>query len=96
MWGLVFDWTVRFSDVLTLGLGMILIPFARVVLTTLVEVRDAARELTLLVKGTGQGPNTGLIGAVAHLEEESMRHRRWLIAINAGLPPEDRIRMERT
>lgn len=66
-----------------MAVGLVLIPFGKVLISTLFSLRDAVLELTLLVKGTDS--STGLLVDVAALKKESLKHRDRLIEIGTEL-----------
>ena len=86
------EWVVDVGDLVIALIGLVLIPLMRMLMTTLWSVRDAVRELTLIVVGSDKNPEAGLIGEVSSLKKESQRHRTWLIELQAeqGVRRDDR------
>ena len=63
-------------------------------ISVLITVRDELRDLKHAV-GT-RNPPEGLLGDAEVLKRDAIRQRQWLIEINANLPDDRRVRMERT
>ena len=87
-----FDGTIHLGDVMVGLIGLILIPLGRLLVTTLLTLREAVAELTYIVVGPEKDHSTGLVADVQALKKESTRHRNWLIEIRAeqGLKLDDR------
>lgn len=87
-----FDPTVHIGDVIVAVIGLVLLPLTRLLVTTLMAMRESLRELQLIVVGTGKDPTSGLVGDIAELKKASQKHRNWLIEIQAehGIRRDDR------
>jgi hypothetical protein len=66
-----------------------------------IMVRDSLRDMQKTIGS--EEHKTGLFGKIAEhdsklivLEKSHIRHREWMIELNAGLPEDQRIRMERS
>ena len=88
---MTFDWTIRLSDVIASVIFVGGIPLVHRLYIAIRDIRDLIRAV-----GSEGPPPTGLIADVQGIRRETLRHRDWLIEMNAGLPPESKIRMERS
>jgi len=89
---MTFDATIHLGDVIVTLIGVVLIPIGRMLVKTMWDMRESLQRLHFVVMGMEQDPTTGIIGDLAALKKETLRHRNWLIEIRAeqGLKLDDR------
>jgi hypothetical protein len=74
---MTLDPTIHIADVITTIITVILIPIFKLLVSTLIELRDSVRELNF--KMGSNEPPLGVLGAVAKLESKVEEHSRTLI-----------------
>lgn len=82
---MVFDATIQIGDVIMAVVGLGLIPLMRLLITTLLELREGLQKLQMIVIGSTDDHSGGIMGDVSELKKESQRHRNWLIEVQAEL-----------
>lgn len=73
-----FDWTINLTSVLLGILTILIIPLIKLLVSTLLDLRDTVDKLNLKM-GNGNPPD-GVLGDILYLKKEVSLHRDWLIA----------------
>ena len=86
------DWSIDIGGIIMGVVALVFLPVARMLMTTLWQMRDALRDLGHVVLGSREGDTTGLVTRVHQTEGEIRRHRDRLInlEVDAGLKIRDR------
>ena len=69
-----FSWTVDVGDLVIALVGLVLIPVARSLITTLSSIRASFQELSVAVFGTERDPSIGLVERIQRMERHMRVH----------------------
>lgn len=70
------NWTLDIGDLIIAGVALILVPTAKMTISTLSSIRRAVEDLTLTMYGSTRDPSIGIVTRTVTLEKTVQRHHQ--------------------